>query len=119
MKLNRDLILKANDLPIEPIEVPEWGGTVYVRTMDGSERDRFDATIIKRSRKDDTFDTAGLRADIVVLTVCDESGNLMFSDDDRMALLKKNAAVLDRICAKARKMNGILDTEAVDDSKKN
>jgi hypothetical protein len=121
MILNRDTILQANDLPMEAVEVPEWGGTVHIKTMSGTERDRFDAAIIKRGKSDDTFDTRGLRVDVVVLTACDENGNLLFTDDDKPALSKKSGAVLDRLCNVARKLNGILDTDsdAVKESKKN
>ena len=36
--LSRTDILGAKDLGLTPVEVPEWGGTVYVRSMTARER---------------------------------------------------------------------------------
>jgi hypothetical protein len=33
MALKREQILKANDIKTIEVEVPEWGGTVRLRTM--------------------------------------------------------------------------------------
>ena len=47
--LNREAILAAEDLPRELVEVPEWGGAVYVRALTGAERDQFEASKIGRA----------------------------------------------------------------------
>jgi len=119
--ITRDAIFAAKDLPLEPVEVPEWGGTVYVRTMSGVERDNFDTKVMRRSRNGADFDIKGLRVQVVILTACNEEGELLFSDKDNEELSKKNSLVLDRICNAARRVNGILggDEEALEDSKKN
>ena len=119
MILTRDAILRADDLPRKPVEVPEWGGTIYIRTMSGTERDRFDAAIVARGQDGKVFDTKGLRVEIVVLTACDEDGKLLFSEKDKEALSLKSGNVLERLCNVSRKLNGILDVDSVDDSKKN
>ena len=50
--LSADDILNADDLPREPVEVPEWGGTVLVQGMSGTDRDRFEAAMLnKESRR--------------------------------------------------------------------
>ena len=38
----RDLILAASDRQKEKAEVPEWGITVFITTMSGTERDAFE-----------------------------------------------------------------------------
>ena len=39
--LSKEAILAAQDLPSEDVEVPEWGGTVRVRGLDGKGRDEY------------------------------------------------------------------------------
>ena len=58
--LNRDDILKATDIKIEPVEA--WGGTVYVKGMTGKERDQFEASVIKMKGKSQDINLANVRA---------------------------------------------------------
>ena len=46
--LSRDQILGADDLVIQSIAVPEWKGTVFIRTLTAGEHDRFEG----RQQKD-------------------------------------------------------------------
>jgi hypothetical protein len=48
-----------------------------------------------------------IRAKLVALTVVDEDGNRIFSDEDAEALGKKSAAALDRIFAVAQRLSGL------------
>ena len=41
--LTASAILQAHDLVIEKIDLPEWGGTAFVREMSGFERDGWEA----------------------------------------------------------------------------
>jgi len=99
MPLSRDSILTATDLKKEEVAVPEWGGSVFVRTMSGSERDAFESVQLKDPHKD-------FRARMAVQTVCDENGELLFSPADVDAVGKKSAAALDRVFALACRING-------------
>ena len=45
--LTKDEILRADDLRLERVEVPEWGGEVVLRTMTGTERDAFEAELVE------------------------------------------------------------------------
>ena len=47
MLLSRDAILQTNDLHCELVKVPEWGGDVYVRGLNGAERDQLEAAMLK------------------------------------------------------------------------
>ncbi len=38
----------ADDLPRETVSVPEWGGEVLVRTMSGTDRDAFEASLLEK-----------------------------------------------------------------------
>jgi len=105
--LTRDAILKAQDLPTEEVEVPEWGGVVRVRGLTGAERDAFEQSIVEQRGKNTRMNLRNIRAKLVALTVVDEEGNRVFSDEDAEALGKKSAAALDRVFAVAQRLSGL------------
>lgn len=102
--LNRDLILNANDLPREEVQVPEWGGSVFVRTMTGSERDRFEHAWRENPGRD-------VRGRIAALTICDEAGKPMFTEADATRLGVKSSAALDRILAVSMRLSGLTNQD--------
>lgn len=101
--LTKEAILSADDLPRERVNVPEWGGDVFVRTMTGTDRDAFEASLI--GNKDGRMEN--VRARLVSLTLCNEIGTRIFGDDDIAALGTKSAKALDRVFAVAQRLNGI------------
>jgi hypothetical protein len=100
--LTREQILQCDDLPREIVKVPEWGGEVQVRTMTGTDRDAFEASLIGKEGR-----LENVRARLVSLAVCDESGDRLFGDADIAALGAKSAKALDRVFAVAQRLNGI------------
>lgn len=115
MILDRAAILSVTALPVEPVEVPEWGGTVHVRTLTGIERDAFEASTV-RVRKDGKTEPnmTNLRGRLVALVLCDASGKRLFSDDDAPELGRRSAAALERILKVARRLNGMDETSLED-----
>lgn len=98
-------IFKANDIKVEPVEIPEWGGVVYVKTMSGHERDAFELSQMEGGTPAEKY--ADLRAKMVALTVCDEKGNRLFSVDDVQTLTKKSARALDRVFEVSQRLSRI------------
>jgi hypothetical protein len=109
--LTREQILQCDDLPREIVKVPEWGGEVQVRTMTGTDRDAFEASLIGKEGR-----LENVRARLVSLAVCDESGERLFADADITALGAKSAKALDRVFAVAQRLNGI-GSDQVDQAK--
>lgn len=116
--LTRDMILQANDLPTEDVEVPEWGGAVRVRTLSGRERDQFEASVVEQHGKRQRIDTRDLRAKLVALAVVDERGQRMFTEADVVTLSGKSAAALQRVFDVARRLSGLSDQD-VEELEKN
>ena len=98
----KDSILKADDLPRRKVEVPEWGVTVYVRSMAGAERDAWEQWLV-----DTKTDRKHIRARYCVLVMVDEKGNRIFEDGDIESLSKKSAAALDRVFSAGLALNGM------------
>ena len=105
--LTREQILQSDDLPRETVQVPEWGGEVQVRTMTGTDRDAFEASMVRGEGKDRKVDLTNMRARLVGLTVIDEGGLRLFTDDEVDLLGAKSGAALDRVFAIAQKLNGL------------
>ena len=116
--LSKTAILAAQDLQTEDVEVPEWGGAIRVRSFTGRERDAFEASMVRGDGKDRKVDLTNMRARLVGLTVIDETGQRIFTDDEVDLLGAKSGAALDRVFAVAQKLNGLSGAD-VDELSKN
>jgi hypothetical protein len=100
MILDKDAIRAADDLPRKLIEVPEWGGSVYVRSLSASDADSLE--FVKG---------AHLRATLAVMAVCDADGKLLFTKADTAWLASKSAKALARIVDAVKEMSSFTDKE--------
>ena len=116
--LSKTAILTAQDLQTEDVEVPEWGGAVRVRSFTGRERDAFEASMVRGEGRDRKVDLTNMRARLVGLTVIDETGQRLFTDEEVDLLGAKSGAALDRVFAVAQKLNGLSGAD-VDELSKN
>jgi hypothetical protein len=109
--LTREEILGADDIEIEEVEVPEWGGVVYVKGMTGTERDRFESSIVDNRGKTPKANMDNIRAKLVAETLCNEEGIKLFSVKDVKALGKKSASALQRVFDPAQRLSGITEAD--------
>jgi len=116
--LTREQILQANDIATETVSVPEWGGEVLVRALSGSQRDAFDDATLEQKGKNRRVNLVNVRARLCAISIVDETGKRMFSDEDVRALGRKSAAALDRVFAAAQRLSGLTD-EDVEELAKN
>lgn len=111
--LTREAILAAQDLGGEDVAVPEWGGTVRVRTMTGTERDQFE-TVVMQAKGATPGTAVNIRAWLAALTVCDADGTALFTVADVEALGRKSAAALERVFAAASRLNALTDRDVAE-----
>lgn len=115
-------ILAANDLMVEEVGMPEWGGVVLVRGLTGAERDAFEQSVMRvdgtGKRRKVRTDLANFRAKLVAKCVVDEAGRRVFSDDQVEALGEKNAAALERVFVVVQRLSG-MSQEDVEELTKN
>lgn len=109
--LGRDDILSANDAKTEIVSVPEWGGSVIVKALNGEERDRYETSITIQRKGDISYNLENARAKLVVLSVVDEDGKQLFTQQDIRALGRKSSAALQRVFLKARELSGLSDDD--------
>lgn len=99
MALSKDNIvaaIAARKAEVESIDVPEWGGAVFIRRLDG--RDLVRSGMLSENTPEDF----PLR--VVALSVCDEDGAPLF--DDPSALDEADAAVVTRLFGECARVNG-------------
>jgi hypothetical protein len=109
MSLTGEQILKADDVgKLEKVEVPEWGGEVYVKVMNGQSRDRWE---LSTSKAIESPGTANIRASLVAACACDENGKRLFSDGQVAAIGQKSAIALDRVYEVAKDINQLEDKD--------
>lgn len=111
----RDQIRKAQDRTSEIVEVPEWGVTVEVRSMTGSQR----SAIVTALTSDEDNKMEALWGGMLVSCVYDpETGDPVFKEDDAEWLLnEKSSTVLDRLSNVCLQVAGIVEG-AVDEAGK-
>lgn len=117
MLLTADAILAADDRATEDVHVPEWGGTVRVMALSGTDRDAYEAAMVD-ARKQDTVAAVRLhnfRAKLVVKCLVNDQGERLFEDKQVKALAAKSGAVLDRLFDVARRLSG-MDKDAVEEA---
>lgn len=102
--LNRDAILAAQDRKTVDVEVPEWGGTVRVQSMNGAERDAFGSSLVTPDGKQNL---AHYREKLLVACVVGEDGKPLFTLNDLEALGAKSAVALKRVHDAADALNTI------------
>lgn len=117
-KLNREQILAADDMAYEEVEVPQWGGTLTLKSLTGTERDKFEASMMVMNKGGKpSQNLENLRARLVVLCAIDRDDNDLpiFTHEDIKPLGKKSAAALDLVFSAAQELNGFTkaDVEAL------
>lgn len=113
--LTRDQILEADDRITEDVDVPEWGGTVRIRSLAGVERDQYEAGITsvrwEGTKPSVQSNTQNIRARLVAMTAIDEDGKSVFSEKDVLILGQKSAAALERCFKVAQRLSGLSDED--------
>jgi hypothetical protein len=103
--LTREQVLGAKvELRREEVPTPELGGSVLVRLWTASERDRFESRIMAGGLED-------RRARVIALSVCDELGNLLFTEADIPRIGGMPSDLADRIALAALKLNDLADDD--------
>ena len=101
--LNRDAILAADDYFREYVDMPEWGGGVYVRALSAAAG----LGMANRPEADEMDQATANIGWLLVKTVVDENGQPIFTNDDIPALMGKSKAAIDRLMTVAMRVNGM------------
>ena len=107
----RDQILNSNDIPKELVKVKEWNISIEVRGMTGAERTR----ILDLAQDEKGMNLQMVYPEIVISTAFDaETGEKIFTPEDRTALLSKSANALDVLATVGMRLSGFLSETSND-----
>ncbi len=107
--LSKDDILASPGLRVESIEA--FGGNVYIREMNGIERDRLANMFVESSANGVNKLPEGYKVQVALWCLCDEHGNSLFSDADVDALKLKPASEISKVADKAMSLSEIEENE--------
>ena len=111
--LNREDILNAKDLALERLEMPEWGGDVFIRGIRADEHEDMESLY----REDGTV-TECIRVAYISKCTVDEKGKRLFTEEDIAGLRMKSSIPVRRLFDAIAKRCGF-SQEAKKDIKKN
>jgi hypothetical protein len=107
--LSADQILGADDRNYEDVDVPEWGGTVRVVGMSGSDRNAYQASLVVIGSNGNVqrLNMTDQLAKLLARCLHDDEFNRLFSDKEIKALGTKNGAILERLSGIAQRLSGL------------
>jgi len=109
--LNREAVLKVQDTVTKDIAVPEWGGSIRVRTMTVAVRNEF-------ARRASSEDKVSVAAWLISVLSVDENGEPLFKAEDIPELERRNFRAVDRVVQAILEINGISEKK-VEEAAKN
>lgn len=102
----KDKILAATDIPSETLRIPEWDVEVLIKGMSAGDR----ITLMQNAydQKTQQVNMAAVYPDVVVSCVHDpETGDPVFTDNDKTAILAKSSAAVEKIADVGLRLSGI------------
>ena len=95
--LTAEQIFGSNDGDLLKVDCPEWGGHIFLRVMDGEQREEIELVLLSEDKK--KLQTA--KQLVLLYSVCDDKGKPIFTNENIASLKKRNAKVVERVYAKA------------------
>ncbi len=113
--LSKAEFLERGKPRMEAVECPRLGGTVYVREMSNRERTDLELEINASDGR------SRMRSAMLVRTLCDESGTLLFAPSDEAEFAQIGAGVVEPLFTVALRLNGFSseDRNALENAGKN
>jgi len=105
MTLSIEEVLAKEDLPLIEVQIPQWGGSVWVRTMRADERSVMEDEHTA-SRNGDAVKSGMFRKRLLGRTLANEDGSDWLSPQQLDQLMTKNAAAVELIVEAALNQNG-------------
>ena len=111
----RDKIFESIDIETETVEVPVWGVSIELRSMDGKTRIQMMQSV---TSDDGQVEMLKLYPDIIIACAHDpETGERLFTEEDRDVLLSKSAGALEIVASAAMRVSGMA-TDSMDEAGK-
>lgn len=107
-----DEIFEIDDVKIEIVAVPQWGGKkVRLKMMTAAERDEFEASTVETRKGRSKPNLANLRARLVARCMVNSAGERMVQSGDVARLGRKSAQAIDFLFLKCQDLNGFTEKD--------
>lgn len=118
MSLDKSAFLKPVPVDLVEFEIPELGGSVFIRGMTVVERSKFERQF--RTRKGDTNERKmnEIRQRMLIACVCNSDGQQLLNEADVEAIGKQRADIVERLVNAAQIACG-MSTDDMEDLVKN
>lgn len=97
------------------MEVPEWGGHIYIRTLGLRDWRAFQKRIAAADENIDELEA--LQYELAAMSICDEQGEPLYTKEDAESLSNRNGLALQRVIDTALAANGVSDDDVEDEVK--
>ncbi len=114
--LTKERIKSAKDVVYKEVNVIEWDGKVYIKSLSAVEREELRKEVGEDPEKE--MDLIKLQMKMLSLTIVGENKERLFTKEDIEWLQNKSATVLERLFLIAQKMSG-LGVEVTEEITKN
>lgn len=113
--LSKADILGNTTIKKERVNVPEWGGEVWVKELTGKERDHYEGDIFQiksqGGKTQTTFHRANIRARLLVLAIVDDDSKRLFADHELEELGNLGSSALDKLFTVAQRLSGFTEKD--------
>ena len=109
--LTADQIRNVKDLKREKVNVPEWGGFLWVRVMSGTDRDSYEQLLANPRTAELRDKIPDLRAEFCWRVICNDDNELLFNVKDVRMLGNKSHEALDRVFVQGKVLNKFEDEQ--------
>lgn len=112
----KEKIFQAKDIQSEITDIPEWGVKIEIRGMNGASRSKIMGAVMDEMGNIQQSELYPL----LLIACCfdPETGEPIFQNNDKKAIMEKSGAVLERIAGICSRLSGI-GTEAREETEKN
>lgn len=106
----------ADDRAFEDVDVPEWGGTVRVAGMSGTDRNAYQKQMVVfgGNGRPKEVDLTDQLARLLARCLVDENFKRLYNDATIKKLGAKNGAVLERLARVAKRLSGLGEDDVED-----
>lgn len=108
--LSGEQIKAVQDIVYADVSVPEWGGTIRIRSASAAELEAYDRSLVQTVVENDQVSTRenyeNSKARLLVICVVDEQGRRIFNDRDANWLGKKSAKAVERVFEQICELSG-------------
>ena len=103
-------ILSIEDKQLEKLEIKEWNGCIYIKTMSAKERSELEDLYMRM--KSSKSNTGKFRKEMLRRTVTNSNGALLLSDDALAEhFMTKSSLVIENIFERACELNGFRERD--------